>query len=106
MPDIPEEFEVVDRQGTTEQFNGTVDTLGAQVPGVAGNVIAEVLVRNKLSNPSSVKLLVSLDGGVTFFTLNRSEHMIWGLKGAVTQIEVKASSSTVDYEIIMNREIV
>ena len=105
MVDLAPEFEITDRLGTTDQFDGTVDTLGVQVPAVAGNSISEIMVRSALSNPTAVKLLVSFDGGTTFFTLNRSESITWGLKGDILQIDIKASSSTADYEIIMNREI-
>lgn len=100
------QFETRDIVGSTSHFDGTADATGESIPSVAGNEISECIVKNVLSNPNARKLLVSFDGGSNFFTLNRSESIVWGLKGGLTQIYVKSDSATVDYEVIMNRELV
>jgi hypothetical protein len=104
MADFPAQFETTDRVGTTTHFNGTATTSPALVPASAGDSIAEVLIRNLLTNPTANKLEVSFDG-IEYFTLNRSEHIVWGVKGNLTQIYVRSTSGTADYQIIMNREL-
>ena len=104
MADLPGQFETTDRVGTTTHFNGTATTTPALIPSVAGDSIAEVLIRNLLSNPTADRLEVSFDGS-EYFTLNRSEHIVWGVKGDLKQIYVRSTQNTCDYQIIMNREL-
>jgi hypothetical protein len=104
MADLPGQFETTDRVGTTTHFNGAASTTPALIPSVAGDSIAEVLIRSLLENPKADLLQVSFDG-VEYFTLNRSEHIVWGVKGDLKQIYVRATSGAPKYEIIMNREL-
>lgn len=104
MTMLPPQFEQADVLGTTGHYNGSVGTTAVAIPSVAGNKITEVLVQSPQSNSSSKELYVSFDGGTTFFTLYRGGALFWKIKGTVTQVYVKGNISTVDYEILMNRD--
>jgi hypothetical protein len=104
MVDNAPQFESKDILGTTTTFNGTVGTGVVSVPAVAGNVVAEALVRQPSGNPTYV-LYVCFDGsGATFHALKAGEYIGWALKGAPTQIQIKGSHAAVPYEITLNRE--
>lgn len=94
-----------DLAGTTNQINGTATTVPSFAPISAGNSISQILVRSVLENAKENKLLVSFDSGSNFFTLNRSESLIWSLKGDVKQIILKSSQNSADYELIFNQEL-
>lgn len=89
--------------GSTDHFNGTVGTSSVAIPASAGNVISEVLIRNPKSNSILKDLLVSFDGGTTFFTISRNDYLVWGPRDNLTQIYIKGNLASTDYEIIMNR---
>jgi hypothetical protein len=102
MPDEYPQFEGQDTEGSSDHFNGTVGTTATNVPSSAGNVISEFLVDCPKDSPGN--LLVSLDGGTTFKTVNRGGVWIWTPKGNMTQIKIKGTNANTDYEIVMNRE--
>ena len=104
MPDASPQFESADLLGSSEHFNGTVGTTATAVPTVAGGIIAEVLLKNPKTNASSVDLLVSFDGGTTFFTIEPRTGLSWSVRGSKTQIHIKGSAAGTNYEILMNRE--
>lgn len=96
--------ETQDLQGTTDHFNGTVGTSPVSIPTVGTTYIQEVLIDCPASNQPSKNLLVSFDAGATFKTLVPGANLAWTLKGNRTQIQIKGSSASVAYEIILNRE--
>lgn len=104
MVDAAPQFETIDNLGTTSQYSGTATTSPTSVPAIAGNAIAECLVRCASSNAVTKRLQVSFDGGTTYMTLSPGEFVGWSLKGGVTQIQLKTPASTTDYEIVLNRE--
>lgn len=104
MADLSPQFESADLQGSTDHFNGTVGTTAITVPSTPGNVIAEVMVKNARTNPSTNELYVSFDGGTNFFTIEPRTAVAWSVRGNKTQIHIKASMSNTGYEIILNRE--
>lgn len=104
MPDRAPQFESADLLGSTDHFNATVGTTATAVPAVAGNVIAEVMIKNKNTNPVSTNLFVSFDGGVAFWTVEARTTFAWSVRGSKAQIHIKASAAGTAYEIIMNRE--
>lgn len=89
---------------STNHFNGTVNTFGVFLPSTSANEITTVLVKNPASNAFAEILHVSFDGGTTYFDLRRKEHIIWTVVDSLTQIKIKGSTATVDYQVIMNRE--
>lgn len=98
------QFEQQDLAGSTAHFNGTVGTSTIAVPTSPGNVISEVIVSCPSQTPFSKRLKVSFDGGTTFHTLKPNDDLIWGIKGEVKQIHLQGNVSSVEYEIVMNRE--
>jgi hypothetical protein len=105
----PPEFEQKDILGKTRQFAGTVGTSNLTLPAAPLGVISEFLIRNPDTNNITTKLLLSLDGGITFFTLGRGEFLIWSPKNnesdmPIQQIVIKGSSPTTFYELLANFE--
>jgi hypothetical protein len=89
--------------GTTHHFNGTVSTTPASIPAVAGNVITSIYIEN-FNNLGGVNLLISFDAGTTFKTIERDAALYVEPKGDLTQVVIKGSSATTNYEIILNRK--
>lgn len=98
----PVSFET-DTSGSTAQYNDTATTSPANIPSSAGSVISNVLLRN--TNTSNVDLLLSLDGGTTFFTIPPQHQYEGSPQGDLTQIIVKSSSSTCNYESIVDFKV-
>jgi len=86
-----------------EHFNGTATTTPISIPPVAGNDIKEILIKNKHTNNLTEELFVSFDAGATFFTLLRQDVLESVDNGPLKQVQIKGSSATVDYEIIVKR---
>jgi len=61
-----------------------------------------MFVRCKNQTPATVKLFYSIDAGTTFLELLPGEAIMWPLKGAITQIQVKGSVAGVAYEVLLN----
>lgn len=102
MSDALPEFEGSDIAGTTDQFSGNVGTTSIKVPTVAGFAIAGVFVENMSTGDDN--LLVSFDGGVEWKTVQPECWFSGELRGGITQIDIKSSANTVDYEIVLNRQ--
>lgn len=97
-------IETKDLDGTTTHFNGTVGTTAIAVPASPGSQISDVLVSSLITNTPNKNLLVSFDGGTTFFTLVPGTAFSWSCRSGLTQIHIKGSVASVAYEILMNRE--
>jgi len=104
MSDIAPQFETQDLDGTTDHFNGTVNTTPINVPSVAGGVIAEVMLHVP-RQPGSAIIEISFDGGVSYFEVEERNTIVVPTKGGITQIKIKSGGGTRSYQIIMNREL-
>jgi hypothetical protein len=90
--------------GSTQQFAGSVNTSVTNIPSVAGDPIASCLIRNAETSGSK-RLLYSLDGTASVFhSLGPGEWISYPTKGNVSQIQIKGSVSSVNYEVTLNRE--
>lgn len=102
--DLLPAFETQDLDGGTTHYNGTVGTSAIAIPTVAGNIISEVVIKCPFQTPTTKKLLVSFDGGTTFFTLDPGEFIGWSVKGSRRQIHIKGGVAGVSYDVLLNRE--
>ena len=98
----PEQFETKDRGGQTLHFNGTVGTTAIDIPPTPGDPIDEIVMENMDTNVAFPRLFISFDGGVTFKTVRLGFNIAWSPKGHITQVKIKASTSLVAYEILLN----
>jgi hypothetical protein len=103
------DFETKDVLGKTLQYAGSVGTSNLALPDPSVGKISEFLLRNPDTNAITEKLLVSLDGGTTFFGLARGEFIGWTPKNnasnmPIEQLVIKGSTAAVDYELILNIE--
>lgn len=89
--------------GTTTHFTGNVNTGGETIPAVAGNDITKIIIALPSSTPQNRRLEVSFDGGAKFHFIEQDMPFIWEPK-STTQIELRSSSASVSYSIIMNRK--
>jgi hypothetical protein len=89
--------------GTTTQFTGSVGTTSAAVPSVAGDFITSAIIRCPNQTPTSRTLSWSVDD-ITFHVLAVGEFIGLSIKGNKTQIYLKGSVASVDYEVTLNRE--
>lgn len=92
--------------GTTIQFSQVINTSNVSIPATGGGGdISEVLVRCATDNiPNTKRLYYSFDGGLTFGSLSPGEFIGWAPRGSLKQIIVKASTTSVSGEFIVNRE--
>jgi len=95
--------EVQDLDGTSDVFSGTVGTSNTNLPATPGGIISEFNIENLESNSQNEILFVSFNG-TDFKALQRGDSWTWTPKGNLTQIIIKGSTSTVDYEAVLNRE--
>jgi len=102
--DFAPSFETQDIDGSSSHYNGTVGTSAVSIPSSADKVISEFILKCPIQTPLTKECLVSLDGGTNFFSLRVGEHLGWSPKGSMKQIQVKGSTSGVEYEILMNFE--
>jgi hypothetical protein len=99
------QFEQKDIVGTTTNISGTVGTSAIAIPTVAGNPIAEALIRMPNQSPNSRRLQISFTSiAGPWITLSPGEFMAWSIKGYKTQFWILGSTAGVEYEIIINRE--
>ncbi len=97
------QFETQDRDGSTSHHNGTATSGAVGVPSVAAGFITEVLMTvPKQAGSAAVK--ISFDGGTNYIEVKELGHIVWPMKGDITQVFVKTDSGSFDYEIILNRE--
>lgn len=102
--DVPPGFEIQDLQGSTVHYSGTASTVEANIPTVADKVISEVFFKCDFQTPNTKKCLISFDGGTGWLTLDVGEMIGWSQKGKRTQIKVKANTTGVTYQAIVNYE--
>ena len=103
MADLQSEFESRDTEGTSDHYSGSAGTGSfINVPTTGAGVIAEFLVEN---TDDTDNLLVSLDGGTGSKTLQPGDIWQWTPKGNLTQIKLKGSGGSCDYEVVLNREL-
>lgn len=103
------DFETKDVLGKTLQFSGNVGLSNLTLPPTLQGKISEFLLRNPDTNNITTKLLVSLDGGTSFFSLARGEFIGWSPKSnasntPIEQIVIKGSVAVTAYELIVNVE--
>lgn len=101
MVDVIADHEVVDNEGSTKVETGTASTTVAAVPAVADKVISGFAIDNIGTND----ILISMDGGSTFKTVNKKAFFSWNVKGNIKQLFVKTLTGTSDYEIVINYEV-
>jgi hypothetical protein len=99
MADILDQFEIKDNIGSTVAFNGTATTSVQSVPALAGTSISDALIIS-----SGRRLQVSFDGGGTFLNVPRNGAIAWNVKGQVAQLQVRTSSGTTDFDLLINFE--
>jgi hypothetical protein len=86
----------------TLQFEGSVGTTPIDLPGVAGGEITQVIFSCRVQAPSSRRLLFSVDGGSTFFTLSPGSMVGWEPKD-IEQVQIKGNVAGVLYDVLINR---
>lgn len=91
--------EISDNRGSSVVYSGTATTTPANVPSSPGEVISGMSISTGLND-----ILVSFDGGTTFFTVSRRGFFSHNVKGEITQLVVKTLTGTSDYEILINFE--
>ena len=104
MADLAPQFETEDLLGSSVPFVSTIGTTSTAFPTIASSAIAEFFIKCPLQTPNTIRLLYSIDGGVTFGALAPGEFLGWALKGSVTQIFIKGNIAGVAYELILNKE--
>lgn len=87
----------------TLQFAGSVGLSNVSLPVIASGELTQVILSCRVQSPSSRRLLFSLDGGVTFFTLSPGSMVGWEPKD-ITQVIIKGNAASVDYDILINRK--
>lgn len=95
------DHEVVDNEGSTKVESGTATTTPANVPSVAGAIISGFACDNTGANDMEI----SMDGGLTYKTVEKRAFFSWNVKGNITQLVVRTPSSTTTYEIVINYEV-
>jgi len=103
MVDSVPQFESIDVEGDSLHVNGASTTTPQNIPAIAAGVISEFSLTCLKSQAGN--LLVSLDGGSTFKTIYPGGNWSWTPKGKLTQIKIKSSSGSVNYEAVFNREV-
>jgi hypothetical protein len=92
--------EIQDNLGSSVVYSGTATTTPANVPSSAGNIISGFILRNSGTND----MQISMDGGTTYFTVDKRGNFSWNVKGEITQVQVKTAVSTTTYELLINFE--
>lgn len=103
------DFETKDVLGKTLQYAGTVGTSNLTLPPTVQGKISEMLLRNPDTNNITTKLLLSFDGGASFFSLARGEFIGWTPKNnasdmPIEQVVIKGSAAVTNYELLINVE--
>lgn len=92
--------ETSDNVGSTKAYQGTATTTPSTVPASPGNVISQA----GITNTGSTDIQVSFDGGITYTNLLKKEFLSWDVKGQITQLYVKTTTSLTTYDILINFE--
>jgi hypothetical protein len=99
-------FEQIDQQGSIEISQGTVGTTPINIPTVASTDLIEVYLElPQDSVPASKRLLYSINGGVTFFSLEPGESVEKTLRGGIKQIQIKGNTASVEYNAVIEKEL-
>jgi hypothetical protein len=96
--------ETEDLAGSSDIFAGTVGLSNTNLPSVAAGIISEFNIENMETNSQNEVLFVSFNG-TDFKALQRGDSWTWTPKGNLTQIIIKGSSASVNYEAVLNREL-
>lgn len=93
--------------GTQEHINGTVTTAGSpDTITPTANTIRAFVVQNPIKGPnkngSSDVLLISLDSGVTFFSLARGDVLTMSYVN-IADIRMDSNNNGTNYEIILEQ---
>ena len=100
MADDESFFEIKDTSGSTEAFSGVLaNNVTADVPAVAGNIIAQVMVL-----AVNRDLDISFDGGSSYFTIPRRDSLSWPAKGNITQIRLRGTGNNTRWRALLNLE--
>lgn len=99
MADLVSQMEIEDNSGRSQAFNGTASTTVANVPAVAGEAISQLLLYVDGKNVE-----VSFDSGTSFFLMPDNGVLSWDVKGGITQVQIRTSSGTTDYSMLINFE--
>lgn len=105
MADIAEEFEVSDKLGATEQYDGVVGTTPIDLPGAPGTIISEFIIQCPFDQSDTNTLKISLDGGSNYLTIQPAGLWAWTPKGEVRQITLLGNVAGVKYEVVLNKEL-
>ena len=95
----PINAKTLENQGATTAYLGTATTTFANIPASAGGVISGCMIK-----PTGNNFEVSFDGGTSYLPLARNSIFTWDIKGEITQIRIKTSTGSADYEILLNTE--
>jgi len=105
MGDVPEEFELTDKLGTTVQVDGVVGLTPINIPASPGTEISEFIVQCPFDQVDTNVLKISLNGGTDYLTIQPAGFWAWTPKGNVTQITLLGNAVGVKYEIVLNKEL-
>jgi hypothetical protein len=100
-------FEIENSEGSTQCFEGvtnvTPNQIGA-IPAVPSNNIESFIFQNEADDSrENDKIQISMDGGVTFLTLNFGDFFQWKPINC-KQIVYKSSASQVPFKAVINFE--
>jgi hypothetical protein len=96
--------EIQDLSGSTAHFSGTASTSVTTIPAVANKIISEVFYKCDTQTPITKLCLISFDNGTSWLSLSVGEAIAWSVKGRIKQIKVKASTTGVTYQGLINYE--
>jgi len=88
--------------GKTLTFCDAVGTAQVFLPPTAGQKVQGLSVRCSIDQPTSKRLLFSLDGGEKFIKLAPGEAFSLAPRGDLRQIIVKSLADQTSYEVVLN----
>ena len=93
------QFEGRDNNGSTVAFSGTATTTPADVPGSPGNRISGFMFSVDGEN-----IQISADGGASYFDVPKKAIGYKDIKGEPTELKIKTSSGSTDYNLWIDFE--
>jgi hypothetical protein len=106
MADEAPTFEGTDLEGVSTHYNGVVGTTPIAIPpSTSGTAIAEYLIHNPPTNRHGNLLFLSVDGGVGYMMIENKTYIGFSVKGSINQVFLKANTSGVNYELVLNTEL-
>lgn len=100
MVDLAPSFEMVDNQGSSAVSNHVIGTSWSTL--YSGPSVSLFIDIPSSGNPASSYVDLSLNGGSTYFRLNRGQNMSWPLRGVSITLSVKASHAGLSLQLIEN----